>query len=100
MLVTQNGVVFMQMDEVEGTYKRLSHTFKDAWFYGAAVPTYIGGIMTLAWGTDNTDLRKLPLETIRERFVKSGIKTRYYNPEVHQAAFALPQYVIDKLQGK
>lgn len=97
VLVTQNGVVFMQMDEVEGTHRRLSNTFKDAWFYGAAVPTYIGGIMTLAWGTDDTRLRQLPLDVLKERFTKANFKTRYYNPAIHHAAFALPQYVLDKL---
>ncbi|NAS64434.1 polyamine aminopropyltransferase, partial [Pseudomonas syringae pv. actinidiae] len=28
------------------------------------------------------------------RFSGSGIVTRYYNPEVHIGAFALPQYVL------
>ena len=33
--------------------------------------------------------------TLRQRFAASGLKTRYYNPEIHQAAFALPQYMLD-----
>ena len=36
----------------------------------------------------------LALETLRQRFAGSGIVTRYYNPEIHQGAFALPQYVL------
>ena len=40
------------------------------------------------------DSRKLALETLRQRFAGSGIVTRYYNPEIHQGAFALPQYVL------
>jgi spermidine synthase len=35
------------------------------------------------------------VNTIRERYKASGIKTRYYNPDIHVAAFALPQYVLE-----
>ncbi|MFB0963271.1 MAG: polyamine aminopropyltransferase, partial [Pseudomonas sp.] len=31
------------------------------------------------------------------RFAGSGIVTRYYNAEIHQAAFALPQYVLQAI---
>ena len=97
VLVTQNGVAFMQMDEVEGTHRRLSNTFADAGFYGAAVPTYVGGMMTFAWGTDEAALRVTPLSVLEERFARACIKTRYYNPAIHQAAFALPEYVVQSL---
>ncbi|RML46098.1 hypothetical protein APX70_200073 [Pseudomonas syringae pv. maculicola] len=50
--------------------------------------------MTFAWGATDKSYRKLPLETLRQRFSGSGIVTRYYNPEVHIGAFALPQYVL------
>ena len=99
VLATQNGVSFMQIDEVKTTYNRFSQIFEDRWFYCASVPTYVGGIMTLSWGTNDVALRKLPLETIQARFKLSGLKTRYYTPEIHVASFALPQYVIDALQG-
>ncbi|MDH5395054.1 MAG: polyamine aminopropyltransferase, partial [Gammaproteobacteria bacterium] len=61
------------------------------------VPTYIGGIMTFAWGTDNTEARKQSFETINQRFLQANIKTRYYNPAIHLASFALPQYILDAL---
>ena len=62
-----------------------------------AVPTYVGGIMTFAWSTDNKALRHLDANTVRERFKASGIKTRYYNPDIHVASFALPQYVLEAI---
>jgi len=99
ILVTQNGVAFMQMDEVTETADKLAPLFADWHFYGASIPTYIGGIMTFAWATDNIEARRLSLETIRERFKLADIDTRYYNPEIHQAAFALPQYIL-KAIGK
>lgn len=97
ILVTQNGVAYMQLDEVTTTYQRLQPHFKDRSFYSAAVPTYIGGIMTFAWATDNTETRKQPVETIEQRFKQANIKTRYYNPAIHVASFALPQYILDAL---
>lgn len=98
ILATQNGVSFMQIDEVVTTYNRFECLFVDRWFYSAPVPTYIGGIMTLAWGTDDISLRQQSVQEIRERFTKSNIKTRYYTPELHVASFALPQYVVDVLK--
>lgn len=93
VLVTQNGVAFMQLDEVQDTARRLRSLFADSTFYNAAVPTYVGGIMTFAWATDNTALRSVDLTTLQTRFEQAAIETRYYNPAIHQAAFALPQYL-------
>lgn len=98
ILVTQNGVAFMQLDEVTTTNSRLTPYFKDHHFYSAAIPTYIGGIMTFAWATDNTEVRNVELATITERFKAANITTRYYNPEIHKASFALPQYILDALK--
>ncbi|CAI8813163.1 spermidine synthase [Pseudomonas jessenii] len=94
ILVTQNGTPFMQIEEVKTTAGRLRSLFPDWHFYQAAVPTYIGGSMTFAWGATNTAYRKLSRETLQQRFASSGIITRYYNPEIHIGAFALPQYVL------
>jgi spermidine synthase len=94
ILVTQNGTPFMQIDEVKTTAGRLRSLFPDWHFYQAAVPTYIGGSMTFAWGSTNTAYRQLSRETLQQRFAGSGIVTRYYNPEIHIGAFALPQYVL------
>ncbi|MCW9012206.1 MAG: polyamine aminopropyltransferase [Gammaproteobacteria bacterium] len=98
VLVTQNGVAYMQLDEVVTTGKRLAPYFRDSYFYSAAVPTYIGGIMTFAWATDDESLRQLSTEVIAERFNKAAITTRYYNPAIHSASFALPQYILDAIK--
>jgi spermidine synthase len=97
VVVTQNGVAFFQLDEVKTTSSRLSRHFSDATFYSAAVPTYYGGIMTFAWGSNETALRHVPVETLQQRFDDSGISTRYYTPEIHKASFALPKYIVDAL---
>jgi len=99
ILVTQNGVAFMQLDEVTTTAKRLQPHFSDQTFYSAAVPTYIGGIMTFAWGSNNPALRQINADTLAQRFETANIKTRYYNPVIHTASFALPQYILNALEN-
>lgn len=94
VLVTQNGVVFIQMDEVVATARHLDEIYADWHFYSAAVPTYVGGIMAFGWACDDLELRKRPLETLTRRFETAGVETRYYTPEIHQAAFALPRYML------
>ena len=95
VLVTQNGVPFFQGDEVTNTYRRMGASFQDNGFYTTVVPTYSGGFMTLGWGTDDASLSDVGVEVLRERFAQAGLKTRYYTPEIHKAAFALPQFVLD-----
>ncbi len=97
IFVAQNGVCFMQLDEVETTARRLGHYMADTWFYGAAVPTYAGGIMTFAWGANNPESRNVALAVLTERFNTAGIASRYYTPAIHQAAFALPRYVEEAI---
>lgn len=97
VLVTQNGTPFMQLDTVSNTAGRMNGLFADWHFYQAAVPTYIGGSMTFAWGSTNPALRKVDAAILAQRFAASGIHTRYYNPAIHQGAFALPQYVLQAI---
>jgi spermidine synthase len=48
--------------------------------------------MAFGWGTDGA-ARQVDLGTLEARLEAAGIATRYYTPEVHKAAFALPGYV-------
>lgn len=98
VLVTQNGVPFLQRDELVSSMRHFSRIYKDAAAYVAAIPTYFGGHMALGFATDDTELRKLPLETLQRRFKDAAFETRYYTPEVHKAAFALPKFILDAVE--
>ncbi len=87
----------MQLGEVQTTAGRMNGLFADWHFYMAAVPTYIGGSMTFAWGSTDAAYRRLPVDTLRARYTASGIQTRYYNADIHAAAFALPSYVLSAI---
>jgi spermidine synthase len=93
ILVNQNGVPFMQGDEVTMTYRRRKRFFKDTGFYVAAIPSYYGGFMTLGWASANPKARAVPIATLRKRFQAARLKTKYYTPEIHAACFALPRFV-------
>ena len=93
IMVAQNGVPFMQPQEVTNTYQRLAPLYQDVHFYTAAVPTYVGGLMALAWASDDVSLRQQSAAQIQARIEKAGFNTGCYNAAVHCAAFALPNYI-------
>jgi spermidine synthase len=92
ILVTQNGVPFLQGAELTNTMRAFRALFVDATCYLATIPTYAGGPMAFGWGTDGP-ARATPPDVLQGRFDAAGIVTDYYTPEVHSAAFALPGYV-------
>ncbi|MBN8978359.1 MAG: polyamine aminopropyltransferase [Rhizobiales bacterium] len=93
IVVTQSGVPFVQRDEFTIAIRNLARVFPIAECYVLATPSYAGGHMALGWGSLDRDPRDPPLEILAER--ASILATRYYTPEVHRAAFALPRYILD-----
>ena len=96
ILVTQNGVPFLQPQELTDTMRAFRALFRDWGCYLATVPTYAGGPMAFGWATDGVG-RDVALQTLKSRYAAAGLETRYYTPEVHKAAFALPAYVAKLL---
>ena len=96
LLVTQNGVPIFQPGELVSSISKFRRLFADGTCYIAAVPTYIGGHMAMGWATDDKRLRQVPVKTLAARHRKAGgFSTRYWTPEVHAAAFALPRFIAD-----
>ncbi|MEM7403662.1 MAG: polyamine aminopropyltransferase [Pseudomonadota bacterium] len=96
IVVTQNGVVFLQTDELRETAVNFAALYADWHFYAAAVPTYVGGLMVFGFATDEPAHHRVTVSTLEER--ATAIATRYYTPDIHKAAFALPRYVQDVLR--
>jgi spermidine synthase len=97
VVATQNGVPFLQPDEFRMGLDNLKSAFAEATAYVVAVPTYFGGHMTLGFAGNPPPRPELAV--LRERFTAAGFRTRYYTPEVHQAAFALPAFIGDLLDA-
>lgn len=93
IVVNQNGVPFLQGEEVTDTWRRRRPYFADVGYYLAAVPTYVGGFMALGWASNSDKARLESAATIADRFKAAPVQTRYYTPELHMASFALPRFV-------
>ncbi len=91
----QTGVPFYQPREITEALEDLRRFFPRSGVYLTVVPTYIGGFMALSWaskggkplGTD-AGIRKA-----KAAYKRLKLKTDYYNPEIHAAAFALPNWI-------
>lgn len=93
VVVTQNGVPFLQGDELVGTMRAFRALFQVATCYLVTVPTYVGGAMALGFGTDNTDMLNVTEAELAARLARLDFAPGYYTPAVHRGAFALPRYV-------
>lgn len=91
----QTGVPFYQPWEITEALQELKAFFPACGLYLTVVPTYIGGFMALSWATKGGK----PLGTEKgikqaaKAYKKAKLKCDYYNPAVHAAAFALPNWI-------
>ena len=91
----QTGVPFYQPWEITEALQELKAFFPACGLYLTVVPTYIGGFMALSWATKGGK----PLGTDKgikraaKAYKKAELKTDYYNPAIHAAAFALPNWI-------
>lgn len=93
ILVTQNGVPYMQGDEVTNTYRRWKSYFQTRSFYLTPVPTYAGGAMAMGFASK----ARIEMPSINALTARSNelSQLRYYTAEVHHGAFGLPRFVQD-----
>lgn len=94
ILVNQNGVPFLQKNELRLTKENRKPHFKNVGFYVTSVPTYAGGLMALGWASDKK--YKVSETKLEERLLNVEGKMRYYTPAIHKAAFALPQFMLEE----
>ncbi|WP_406239380.1 polyamine aminopropyltransferase [Acetobacter orientalis] len=99
LIVNQCGVPFMQADELYETSVRRAKFFPQVSAYVAAVPTYVGGFMTLGIASKGKSPAGQSIETVRTLAQQAGIlgNTQYWTPEIHVGAFNLPPYIAKHL---
>jgi len=99
LIVNQCGVPFMQADELRTTSARRARFFAHVGAYVVAVPTYVGGFMTLGFAAKQPGLDAVPVATLRARAEAAGIlgSTEYWTPELQAGAFHLPPYIARHL---
>lgn len=91
LFVAQSESPFFNADLLAGIHRTLRGIFPIVRLYLIAVPTYPGGLWTVTLGSKRHD----PLAFAEAR--AAALKTRYYSPDVHRAAFALPPFVQEIL---
>ena len=72
LLVTQNGLPFLQASELKQSVGYFRELFGDAFAYLATTPSYFGGPMSYGWATDNPKLRHHKRRKIERRYEKAG----------------------------
>ena len=99
LIVNQCGVPFMQADELRDTSARRGKFFPHVGAYVAAVPTYVGGYMSLGFAAKQGGLHLVDAGTLTSRAREAGIlgSTEYWTPGVHVGAFNLPPYIARQL---
>jgi len=91
----QTGVPFYQPWEITEALQELARFFPRSGLYLTVVPTYIGGFMALSWASKGGKPLGTPagVKKAAKAYKKAKLKCDYYNPDVHAAAFALPNWI-------
>jgi len=81
---------------VQNTHKNIKSVFPIALVYQAHVPTYPSGHFLFGFASKGLN----PINDLSAGWDSLGIKTRYYNTELHKGCFALPNYVKEILNNR
>ena len=91
----QTGVPFYQPGEITEALEELARFFPRSGLYLTVVPTYIGGFMALSWASKGGKALGTPagIRKAKAGYKRMKLKCDYYNPDIHAAAFALPNWI-------
>lgn len=97
IMVNQHESPFYPNDALamQRAHKRIVDSFTISRVYQAHIPTYPSGHWLFGFASKKYDPLK---DQDIARWKAQGIKTRYYNEQLHKGAFALPNYVEDLLK--
>jgi len=91
LMVAQTESPVNNMEVVQKVYRNLQGVFPLVRLYLGPVPTYPTGIWSYTLASKGPD----PVAVPDEKFL--ALETKYYTPEVHRAAFALPPFIRERL---
>jgi spermidine synthase len=89
IVAAQAGSPLYQLEHLRKKHIFLRKLFKFAFYYLGPAPTYPGGWWCYAFLSDKVD----PLRNFKKT-APAGL--RYYNPDIHRAAFVLPEFLRKK----
>ncbi len=97
IMVNQHESPFYDVDAIamQRAHKRIVESFHISRVYQAHIPTYPSGHWLFGFASKCYH----PVRDLRTReWKKLNLETRYYNPNLHRGAFALPNYVQQLLE--
>lgn len=92
IFVLKRGIPFIGSKEMAEGMQYRSSIFKDSRLFFASVPSEMGGLTAFEWSS-NDPSKEMDLSQLTENLKNVSGKMRYYTPEIHKAAFALPPYI-------
>ena len=96
ILINQHESPFYEADalEMQRTHKKIVARFPVSRVYQVHIPTYPSGHWLFGFASKTLD----PVNDARfDRWLQFGLKTKYYNTEIHTGCYALPTYVKEML---
>jgi spermidine synthase len=99
VFVAQTGSPMYQGAEFTMALRNLATAFPTVETYLGFVPTYPGVLWSFTSATDGAPLSATPGADIAARLASRSVSTRFYTSEVHAAAFALPTFVRELVEG-
>ncbi|MGS0764447.1 polyamine aminopropyltransferase [Syntrophomonas curvata] len=91
MMVVQSESPLFYQDVFSSVYRNIGSVFPMAQVYLACIPTYVSGPWSFTIGSKIHN----PKQALGDRGAVNDLK--YYNDQVHAAAFALPRFIKDML---
>ena len=99
-VVLHLGAPFFEPQQVRALLASLRRSFRMVSPYGLHVPLY-GAYWGMAVASDDLDVLSLSSRELASRMHRRGIADlRYYNPQVHEALFALPNFYRELAGGE
>ena len=101
--LTDNGILVNQHESpyyaedakaMQRAHRRIREFFHICRVYQVHIPTYPSGHWLFGFASKNID----PLNADADRWNSLGIKTKYYNTDLHKGCFAIPNYVKELLE--
>lgn len=102
--LTEKGILVNQHESpyyaddakaMQRAHKRIREFFDVCRVYQAHIPTYPSGHWLFGFASKSVD----PLTADIGKWNSLGLKTRYYNTELHRGCFAIPNYVKELLEN-
>lgn len=97
IVCSQAGTVWNDLDLVQNTLNFCRNQFPSAAYAYTSVPTYPSGQIGFVIGSLEVGKEFDVPESVFSRQQEEAMNLRYYNKDVHRAAFVLPTFVKYKL---